>query len=201
MTARSYFVYRIYDADDALLYVGVTENVDRRLNEHRLYASFSAEIARATYEEILDRMEAYAAERAAIFNEQPRHNIRGKDALSIPTSRVGNVPPMPSTPMYDGPPILNRWAVIAFRESKYTPAFVASAAFISHAAYLDIEAGLVNPSPRVIALIAHCLDVYPMEIAFPWYDLESLEWERDAMEREATETLDNDAIFAIEMCS
>lgn len=67
-------LYRHYDADDALLYVGIALNHVSRLNQHRTSASWFYEIARIEVEHFDSRLAAETAERIAIRDERPLHN-------------------------------------------------------------------------------------------------------------------------------
>lgn len=68
-------LYRHFDKDGALLYVGVSLNAVQRLSQHRDASHWFAEIASVTVTWFVDRTEALAAERAAITAENPRHNL------------------------------------------------------------------------------------------------------------------------------
>ena len=83
MTARDrevlaslrHYVYRLYDADDRLLYVGCTRRFAKRLQEHMRDKEWAAQIDRWTISDPYpNRDEARAAEAAAIRDEAPRHN-------------------------------------------------------------------------------------------------------------------------------
>jgi excinuclease UvrABC nuclease subunit len=67
-------VYRAYDADGALLYVGLSMNLEGRLSKHRRSAWWpkADEITVQWFE---NRESAQAAERAAIRDEDPIYNI------------------------------------------------------------------------------------------------------------------------------
>lgn len=71
-------VYRFYDDEDDLLYVGVTNSTTRRFAEHfgsRSTRSWqNVEIARHTIEPFDRREDAERAEAVAIFTEGPIHN-------------------------------------------------------------------------------------------------------------------------------
>lgn len=68
-----HFVYRIYDADDVLLYIGATSNLQRRTHEHK---SQTPRMTTWTAQEYPTRQEAFAAERQAIAAENPEVNIK-----------------------------------------------------------------------------------------------------------------------------
>jgi predicted GIY-YIG superfamily endonuclease len=62
-------LYRLRDASGALLYVGVTTDVNRRLAEHRMSKSWAEEIARVEVDDYPSRWRAALAERAAARGE------------------------------------------------------------------------------------------------------------------------------------
>lgn len=76
------YVYRCYDADDVLLYVGLTCNVSRRMSGHRhnptTLASrlVSCEMARYKVTSYTDGLEAERAEAEAIRTESPIGNLQ-----------------------------------------------------------------------------------------------------------------------------
>lgn len=74
--ARTHFVYRIFDADDRLLYVGSTRRVALRVRQHELRQEWGAEIVRFTQDGPFRRFTALAVEARAIQYEQPLHNQR-----------------------------------------------------------------------------------------------------------------------------
>lgn len=80
------FVYRCYDADAGLLYIGTTLDVRARMNGHR---SQHRTHGKSPWVPLVDRIEvdeyptwqeADAAERALIFALDPRFNVRGRRA-------------------------------------------------------------------------------------------------------------------------
>lgn len=68
-------LYRHWNADGELLYVGISLNAVSRLAQHRVEANWFDDIARIDIEWHPDRSSADAAERAAIKAEHPLHNI------------------------------------------------------------------------------------------------------------------------------
>jgi predicted GIY-YIG superfamily endonuclease len=73
-------LYRHFDADGALLYVGVTNNPQRRMAEHRCRAAWRDEIHSVKVKWFCDRLSAEIAEREAITSERPVFNGgRGRD--------------------------------------------------------------------------------------------------------------------------
>lgn len=68
-------LYRMYDAEGALLYVGQTANIGRRLAAHATEKSWWSEVARIDLAHFANRDSATAAESHAIEAEAPRHNL------------------------------------------------------------------------------------------------------------------------------
>ncbi len=67
-------IYRMYDADGQLLYVGTSIDPLRRFGEHDRNTGWFADIATITVERV-PRNEMYVAEQSAIANERPLINI------------------------------------------------------------------------------------------------------------------------------
>lgn len=87
-------VYRLYDADDNLLYVGVGVDPSTRWRAHREQKEWWRSVVKITIERHPTRVEALRAEQAAIVTEGPRYNIvystRSRlRALSERPSRLG----------------------------------------------------------------------------------------------------------------
>lgn len=74
MVNRETCLYRFYDREDRLLYVGITMNLPGRLSKHRR-REWWAEVAEEKYEYYPGREAAKSAERQAIAFENPIHNI------------------------------------------------------------------------------------------------------------------------------
>jgi hypothetical protein len=72
-------LYRHFDGDGRLLYVGISLNAIIRLAAHRASPWFD-EIARVEIERFPSREVALAAERAAIRDEKPECNVAGRAA-------------------------------------------------------------------------------------------------------------------------
>lgn len=81
---RTTTLYRLRDADGALLYVGISQSAMRRLGEHAASKSWWDEVARVDVEHFATRAEAVAAEWRAIGDENPRHNIDRRGAAIAP---------------------------------------------------------------------------------------------------------------------
>jgi predicted GIY-YIG superfamily endonuclease len=67
-------VYRFYDVDNHLLYVGISMNFEGRLAKHRRRPWWPS-VARQTFEWYPNRTSAKDAERWAIHHENPLHNL------------------------------------------------------------------------------------------------------------------------------
>lgn len=72
---RSTCLYRIYDGDDLLLYIGISHTALYRLETHFADKSWAGEVRRVDVEWHETREAASAAEVAAIKAERPLHNV------------------------------------------------------------------------------------------------------------------------------
>lgn len=68
-------LYRFYDAEDELLYVGISKDPKTRWEQHR-DKPWRPDVAMRVVEWFDDRATAEHAERKAIQNEAPRYNVR-----------------------------------------------------------------------------------------------------------------------------
>lgn len=68
-------IYRLYDVDSVLLYVGITWNPFNRWTLHARTKSWWLEVASADVRHCRTVREARAQETAAIHTEGPRYNI------------------------------------------------------------------------------------------------------------------------------
>jgi predicted GIY-YIG superfamily endonuclease len=68
-------LYRFFDADGKLLYVGVTGDLRTRFAQHASVKSWWSDVARKTVAWHATRARALAAEAEAIAAEEPEHNI------------------------------------------------------------------------------------------------------------------------------
>lgn len=75
---RATSVYRLFDAEGNLLYVGITNRGHHRLNQHAADKDWWQDVASATIEHHLNRQAAMAAETKAIREENPRYNLQQK---------------------------------------------------------------------------------------------------------------------------
>lgn len=73
-----HWVYRCFDEDGRLLYVGCTTNLRNRLEQHRASSWWSPTVAKVTSKVFPDGESGRAAERAAIRDEIPRWNKASK---------------------------------------------------------------------------------------------------------------------------
>ncbi|MBS7790250.1 hypothetical protein KTR66_09600 [Roseococcus sp. SDR] len=81
-------LYRHYDANGRLLYVGVSLSAVVRLAQHRDLSQWATQIARVDVQKFDTRDQALAAERAAIKSEKPLHNIMHQEAADeLPETR------------------------------------------------------------------------------------------------------------------
>lgn len=69
-------VYRLYDGQEALLYVGMSFDLAARMAGHAARSPWWGDVARKTMQWYPTRREASAAETAAIAAERPRYNKR-----------------------------------------------------------------------------------------------------------------------------
>jgi hypothetical protein len=73
-------LYRLFDADDRLLYVGITCNKQQRWGGHRKNSRWWPLVARKELITHPDRSTALTAERDAIRSERPIYNVSGNPA-------------------------------------------------------------------------------------------------------------------------
>lgn len=76
---RPTYVYRCYDADDRLIYVGCTVSPVQRMDQHRQTSWWHEQVARTRFIVFPNRDYALSMERQAIADENPRWNVRGRD--------------------------------------------------------------------------------------------------------------------------
>ena len=80
-------VYRLFDAEDVLLRVGITRHIPARFAQYKAEADWWPQVARKTMIWYGSRSEALAVEAAAILAESPVHNIIGK--VPVPERGAG----------------------------------------------------------------------------------------------------------------
>lgn len=76
-------LYRYFDSDNRLLYVGITKNQSRRFSQHNHKAQWIDLIHTATFQHFKTREEAFFAEAQAIKNEKPLYNIAGNEKAIV----------------------------------------------------------------------------------------------------------------------
>lgn len=75
LAMRNHALYRFYDVEGRLLYIGLTADLPTRLNNHRDDKPWWCEVTRVAVEHYPDRAAVIAAERRAIIAEGPRYNV------------------------------------------------------------------------------------------------------------------------------
>lgn len=75
-------LYRLWNDRHALLYVGITNDVNARMEEHRADKPWWVEVDQVSTEEFSGRRYALEAETRAIYWEQPRYNVLGSPRYS-----------------------------------------------------------------------------------------------------------------------
>lgn len=73
--AGAHSLYRLFSRSGELLYVGIANDVERRMAQHRQDKPWWPQVADAVVEEFPDRRAALAAERVAIRTEGPVYNV------------------------------------------------------------------------------------------------------------------------------
>jgi excinuclease UvrABC nuclease subunit len=72
--SETFKLYRHFDCDATLLYVGVAKHLAARTAGHKAASPWGKQIASITTEEYPTKAAAHAAERAAILSEGPKFN-------------------------------------------------------------------------------------------------------------------------------
>ena len=67
-------LYRHYDSNDNLLYIGVSLNALNRLSQHKRTGAWFNDISRVSIDKYETRQLVLDAEREAIVNESPKYN-------------------------------------------------------------------------------------------------------------------------------
>jgi predicted GIY-YIG superfamily endonuclease len=80
--ARPTSLYRLFDADGSLLYVGISYDPWRRIREH-MDKTWWSQVAQARIEKLPSRGHAIDAEARAIRSEHPRWNVAGARTSSV----------------------------------------------------------------------------------------------------------------------
>lgn len=69
-------LYRHFNTDGVLLYVGISLNAAARLYQHSQYSHWFSDVSNVTIETFPTREEALTAETKAIHDESPKYNIQ-----------------------------------------------------------------------------------------------------------------------------
>lgn len=85
----SAYVYRAFDAEDRLLYIGSSNNPASRMSDHEKHSPWWPFHTRMTLERHDTRAEARAAEALAIATEHPRWNVKDRSP-DHPEGRMNN---------------------------------------------------------------------------------------------------------------
>jgi hypothetical protein len=67
-------VYRFYDKEGELLYVGISREIGARFDGHRFTQAWWKDVVRAEFEHFLDRVSAAQREKELIQTLRPKHN-------------------------------------------------------------------------------------------------------------------------------
>ena len=70
-----HIMYRLYSAEDELLYIGITMNFPARINQHKNDKFWWEEVSTIRLERHRSRNALRAAEREAILAERPTYNL------------------------------------------------------------------------------------------------------------------------------
>ena len=74
-------LYRHFDGENVLLYVGISLSTFTRLSQHKDHAEWFKKVSSVTIEHFPTREEAIAAEKKAIKTEYPKFNIAHKKTM------------------------------------------------------------------------------------------------------------------------
>ena len=70
------YLYRHFNADGELLYVGITNNLGKRIKDHSKLSAWFEDIGNITVEKFDTREEVLERERQAIISEKAKYNIQ-----------------------------------------------------------------------------------------------------------------------------
>jgi predicted GIY-YIG superfamily endonuclease len=87
---KPHVLYRVYDAQGALLYIGITMNPGSRFAQHSEDKPWWTDVADIRVEHYGSREEVLAAERDAIKSEHPRFNVVHNIARKFDTAQAIN---------------------------------------------------------------------------------------------------------------
>lgn len=69
-------LYRFYDTNERLLYIGITNSLPHRLGQHNETKPWWLDVSQVVIEHYNDRQAVLDAERDAIIREEPLYNIQ-----------------------------------------------------------------------------------------------------------------------------
>jgi predicted GIY-YIG superfamily endonuclease len=84
-------LYRFYDTNDTLLYVGITNTWYQRFHQHERKAGWFSKVAHATFESYESREAVEAAELIAIKTENPQFNKASNPAYETATDHFQKI--------------------------------------------------------------------------------------------------------------
>lgn len=88
----THVLYRFFDANDTLLYIGITNNPPARFRQHRGDKSWWDSVANIKIETRESRADLHLAERNAIVTESPKYNI-AMNGTTVRPSKVASPRP------------------------------------------------------------------------------------------------------------
>ncbi|QLJ01510.1 GntR family transcriptional regulator [Streptomyces sp. NEAU-sy36] len=106
-------LYRLFDTDDRLLYVGISSEPKARMRDHAAEKSWWGDVATRDFEWFDSRQEAAEAEIEAIRNEQPLHNHAHNTSAVLallPAARTEPLRPQFTPVAKDGRSVAQRMA-------------------------------------------------------------------------------------------
>lgn len=80
MSDKAQQLYRHFDSNNVLLYVGVSVSAVHRLTQHKRTAHWFNDLSRVDIEQFSSRKAVLAAEKKAVVNEKPKYNKQLKTA-------------------------------------------------------------------------------------------------------------------------
>lgn len=140
-------LYRHFDADGRLLYVGISLSAVQRLAQHAT-SDWSAEIRRVEVETFPDRVSAATAERESIRREQPIYNKR---RYPEPPTHVARrpLPPKFLVGMKARTHLAQYQARVGVSQTELARQFGISRSYLA-----EIQSGAKRPSRTAISKIA-----------------------------------------------
>ena len=155
----THVLYRFFDAEDTLLYIGITMNPVTRFRAHRADKDWWCEVANIRIETFDDRSALEAAERDAINSEKPKYNVvhnGGKPASVKATPRKGSARMSPIQ--------VGDWIAAGMSDGRcFVGAIAASDETWLSIRQKDFFTGEITPDVAVV----RWADVKDMELAYP----------------------------------